>query len=151
MTIAPGPSVNETGNAAHLVVVSHHGKDAWVAKQIAREVKHREAAAFLAEMDSQLGPDYEEQLLHALNRANELVVLLTPWALRRAYVWAELGVAWGRRIPIIGLLLGPTVEGVQAMTNVPLFLKRAGLLELNDIDRYLSQLSQRMASSPGKE
>lgn len=106
---------------------------------------------FLAEMDSQLGPDYEEQLLNALNRANELVVLLTPWALRREYVWAELGVAWGRRIPIVGLLHGLSVEGVQAMTSVPLFLKRAGLLELNDINRYLSQLSQRVASPPGKE
>jgi hypothetical protein len=143
--------VNQLWNAGHLVVVSHHGKDAWVAKQIAREVKDRGAAVFLAEMDSQLGPDYEEQLLDALNQANELVVLLTPWALRRAYVWAELGVAWGRHIPIIGLLLGPTVEGVQAMANVPLFLKRAGLLELNDIDRYLSQMSRRVASSPGKE
>src|SRR5215213_10175486 len=126
--IRPGSPVNQTRNGAHLVVVSHHGKDAWVAKQIAREVKQQGAAVFIAEVDSELGPDYEEQLLDALNAARELTVLLTPWALRRAYVWAELGVAWGRRIPIIGLLLGPTVDEVQAMANVPLLLKRAGLL-----------------------
>jgi hypothetical protein len=28
-----------------------------------------------------------------------LVVLLTPWALERPYVWIELGASWGRRIP----------------------------------------------------
>jgi hypothetical protein len=144
--------VRQTGNAAHLVFVTHHGKDAWIAKQIAREVQQRGAVVFLAELDTDLGRDYEDQLLDALNLAGEVVVLVTLWALARPYVWAELGAAWARRIPIIGLLSGITMDELQARPEVPQLLKRAGLLDLNDIERYLVQLSNRVgASTPVKE
>ncbi|HEX2210851.1 MAG TPA: toll/interleukin-1 receptor domain-containing protein [Longimicrobium sp.] len=139
-------------NAPPLVFVSHHRTDTWIAKQIARVVEERGASVYLAEKDVQLGADFEEQLRDALNRASELVVLLTPWALARLYVWAELGVAWGRRIPIVGLLLGIEVHELQGIPEIPLLLKRAGLLELNQIDRYLAQLTVRVeASAHAKE
>jgi hypothetical protein len=144
--------VDLTHDAKPLVFVSHHGKDTWIAKQIARVVDECGASAYIAETDVRVGPDFEEQLRDALNRASELVVLLTPWALVRLYVWAELGAAWGRRTPIVGLLLGMTVSELQGMPDVPLLLKRAGLLELNHIDRYLAQLAARvMASAHVKE
>jgi hypothetical protein len=139
--------VEPSRNAAPLVFVSHHGMDAWVAKQIAREIVGRGASVYLAEADVEVGPDFEEQLLDALNLASELVVLLTPWALRRPYLWAELGAVWGRRIPIVGLLLGFTVAEVQTMADIPVLLKKGGLLELNQIDRYLVQLSARVAAA----
>jgi hypothetical protein len=139
--------VDQAPTTPPLVFVSHHGKDTWIAKQIARVVEERGASVYLAETDVQLGPDFEEQLRDALNRASELVVLLTPWALTQLYVWAELGVAWGRRIPIVGLLLGIEVRELQGIPEVPLLLKRAGLLELNHIDRYLAQLAVRIEAS----
>ena len=55
-----------------------------------------------------VGDDFEDRILEALEEAQELVVLLTPWALSRPYVWAEIGAAWGRRIPIIAILYGLT-------------------------------------------
>lgn len=137
--------------AQPLVFVSHHGTDAWIAKQIARVMEERGASAYVAETDVQVGPDFEEQLRVALNSASELVVLVTPWALARLYVWAELGAAWGRRIPIVGLLLGITVGELHRMPEVPLLLKRAGLLELNHIDRYLAQLAARVEASAHAE
>jgi hypothetical protein len=75
---------------------------------------------------------------------NELVVLLTPWALERPYVWAEIGAAWGRRIPIVALLLGITATELQARPGIPVLLKKRDLLELNDIDIYLKQLGARV-------
>lgn len=84
-----------------LVFVSHSGQDTWVAKQIAREIEACGATAFLDEAQVDAGADFEEDILRFLERAHELVVLLTPWALERPYVWAELGAAWGRRIPIV--------------------------------------------------
>lgn len=144
--------MQQTGNAAHLVFVTHHGKDAWIAKQLAREVEQRGASVFLAELETDLGRDYEDQLIDALNVAREVVVLVTLWALARPYVWAEPGAAWARRIPIIALLSGITIDELQARAEVPQFLKRAGLLELNDVERYLVQLSNRVAAStPVKE
>ncbi len=71
------------------------------------------------------------------------MVLLTPWALERPYVWAEIGAAWGRRIPIVALLLGITATELQTRSGIPVLLKKRDLLELNDIGIYLAQLEAR--------
>ncbi|HUE23401.1 MAG TPA: hypothetical protein VMQ86_17065 [Bryobacteraceae bacterium] len=70
--------------------------------------------------------------------------MLTPWALERPYVWAEIGAAWGRRIPIVALLLGITATELQVRPGIPVLLKKRDLLELNDIDVYLGQLAARV-------
>jgi TIR domain len=66
-----------------LVFVSHSSQDTWVAKQIAREIQARGAIAFLDEAQIDAGSDFEEDILEFLERAHDLVVLLTPWALDR--------------------------------------------------------------------
>ena len=88
--------------------------DIWVAKQIAREISACGAIPFLDEAEIDVGADFEEDILAFLQKADELVVLLTPWALEQPYVWAELGAAWGRQIPIVGLLHGLTVAELQS-------------------------------------
>lgn len=130
-----------------LVFVSHSSVDTWVAKQVAREIRDCGAMPFLDEAEIEVGADFEEDILDFLERAHELVVLLTPWALDRPYVWAELGAAWGRRIPIVALLHGLTAGEIQSRPGIPVFLKKRDLLSLNDIDTYLGQLRQR-ASQP---
>jgi hypothetical protein len=69
---------------------------------------------------------------------------MTPWAMQRPYVWAELGVAWGREIPIVVLLHGVTASEFQARPEVPVFLKQRNLLELNSIDGYFAELRRRV-------
>ncbi len=127
-----------------LVFISHSGQDTWVAKQIAREIEACGAAPFLDEAQVDAGADFEEDILDFLQRAHELVVLLTPWALERPYVWAEIGAAWGRRIPIVALLLGITATELQIRPGIPVLLKKRDLLELNDIEVYLEQLAARV-------
>ena len=78
-----------------------------------------------------------------------MVVLLTPWALDRPYVWAEIGAAWGRRIPIVALLLGLTPAELQSRSGVPVLLKKRDLLLLNEIDLYLGQLAARVRQQEG--
>jgi hypothetical protein len=80
---------------SYFVFLSHSGKDAWVARQIAREIRDCGAVAFLDESEIHKGADFEEDILVALERASELLVLFTPWAIDRPYVWAEIGAAWG--------------------------------------------------------
>lgn len=128
----------------YLVFISHSGTDAWVAKQIAREVATCGARPFLAEVDIPVGAVFGRELHRALDAADELVVLATPWALRREYVWVELGGAWLREIPIVGLLLGVTPVGLQSRSRTPIFLKERNVLKLNDIDSYLAQLRARV-------
>ena len=127
-----------------LVFVSHSGTDTWVAKQIAREIGACGATPFLDEAQIDVGADFEEDILAFLEKAHELVVLLTPWALERPYVWAELGAAWGRRIPIVGLLHGITAAELQSRPGIPILLKKRDLLALNEIETYLSQLRTRV-------
>lgn len=128
----------------HFVFISHSARDTWVAKQIAREISLCGATPFLDEADVEIGVDFEEDIRDFLDKAHELVVLLTPWALERPYVWAELGAAWGRRIPIIVLLHGINASELQSRSGIPVFLKRQNFLELNEVDTYLDQLRQRV-------
>ena len=131
----------------HLVFISHSSQDTWVAKQIAKEVLECGATPFLDEANIDVGDAFEERIRDFLNRAHELVVLLTPWALDRPYVWAELGVAWGRGLPIVALLHGLTASELQSRPGTPVFLKSRDMLPLNEIVQYLTQLRSRTESS----
>lgn len=129
-----------------IVFISHSGADAWVARQIAGHVEECGATAFLDEAGIDVGEDFEERILGALGDAKELVVLLTPWSLSRPYVWAEIGAAWGRRIPIIGVLHGITASELQSNPGVPVLLKRRDFVDINEIDTYFQQLRRRVSS-----
>jgi len=135
----------------HLVFVSHSGQDTWVAKQVAREIRTCGGIPFLDEAEIDVGADFEDDILAFLQKADELVVLLTPWALERPYVWAELGAAWGRGIPIVGLMLGLSAAELQSRPGVPILLKRRNLIALNEIDLYLAQLRSRVAHAVPRE
>jgi TIR domain len=141
--------VNKQSTEKRLVFVSHSSQDTWIAKQIAREIEARGAMPFLDEAQVHAGADFEEDILNFLERAHELVVLLTPWALERPYVWAEIGAAWGRRIPIVALLLGITATELQSRPGIPVLLKKRDLLQLNEVEVYLDQLSGRIRQRQG--
>jgi hypothetical protein len=128
-----------------LVFISHSGRDTWVAKQIAREVTACDAKPFLDEADIDAGAEFEDAILEFLSKAHELVVLLTPWALDRPYIWAEIGAAWGRRIPIVAILHGISAQELQARPGIPLLIKKRDLIDLNEIDTYFQQRRNRVA------
>lgn len=134
-----------TAEEARLVFVSHAGEDTWVARQIAREISARGAKVFLDEADIDIGAEFEEDIRRFLDSAHELVVLLTPWALERPYVWAEIGAAWIRRIPIVVILHGLSLKDFQTQPNAPIFLKKRDVIRLNEIDQYFDQLATRVS------
>ena len=126
------------------VFVSHSGEDTWVARQIAREIGAHGAYPFLDQANVDIGVEFEEEILQFLDISDELLVLFTPWSLDRSYVWAEIGAAWFRRIPIIVILYGLTSRDFQARPNAPVFLKKRDTISLNDIDQYFDQLQTRV-------
>ena len=127
-----------------IVFVSHAGSDTWVARQIAEHLKAVGAKPFLDEAHIAIGEDFEEEILAALEKASELLVLLTPWSLQRPYVWAEIGAAWVKRIPIVGVLHGLTPESLNAQAGTPVLLKKRNLLDINELDRYFKELKTRI-------
>jgi hypothetical protein len=143
-------AMNRIKRKRRLVFVSHSSMDIWVAQQIAGAIRKCGAEAFLDEAQIDVGADFEDVILSSLNKADELVVLLTPWALKRPYIWAEIGACWGRGIPIVGLLHGMTSAEFQSQPEFPVFLKKRDLIELNKIDTYLIQLKQRSSTPPRK-
>lgn len=126
------------------VFISHSGEDTWVAKKIAAECEAVNADTFLDEAQIAVGAKFEEDVVAALRLADELVVLMTPWALERPYVWMEIGAAWFKDIPIVVLLLGVTVSHLQQRPNMPRTLRSSNVLPLNQIDRYLGELAERI-------
>jgi hypothetical protein len=128
------------------IFISHSSIDTWVAKQIAREVSACGATPFLDEAEIEVGAKFEVEIRESLDRAHELLVLLTPWALRRPYIWAELGAAWIRQIPIVGILHGVTHKKLQSDPKITVFLKEHNLIDINDLDRYFEQLKARVTA-----
>jgi hypothetical protein len=134
----------------YLVFISHAGEDTWVARQIAREIAATGAQFFLDEADIKIGDDFAEVIRNALNSANELVVLITPWALERSFVISEIGVAWGRGIPIVIVLQGLSISEFVARPEA-ILLKKRDMIKLNDIDQYFPQLGARVRSEKQNE
>lgn len=115
-----------------------------MAKQIARYIEECGAEIFLDEADFQIGDDFEEKIRGFLTVADELAVLFTPWALDRAWVWSEVGAAWGRGIPIVCVLQGITAVELQSRSSFPVFLKARDMIDINDLDKYFEQLQARI-------
>jgi hypothetical protein len=108
----------------------------WVAKRIAREIADCGAVQFLDEAEIDVGADFEDDILTFLERADARTrsAHYTLGSFYRPYVSAELGAAWERRIPIVGLLYGLTAGELQARPGVPILIKRRDLRPLNEIE-----------------
>jgi TIR domain len=130
---------------SYLVFISHSGEDTWIARKLSADCVSAGAETFLDETQIAVGADFEVDILEALRRADELVVIITPWALNRPYVWLEIGAAWFKGIPIIVTLLGLTNSEFISRSNTPVELKRRNFISLNNIDRYISELAERAA------
>lgn len=126
------------------VFISHAGTDTWVARQIEAHITDRGADTFLDVADIAAGDDFEVRIVDELARSNELLVLLTPWALDRPYIWMEIGAAWGQRKRIIGILYGLAARDISSREHGPALLKRINLIDINSFDQYLDELSERL-------
>lgn len=137
------PPEGEKRRRRRLVFISHSGRDIWVANQIARAINDLGVDTFLDEVEVEIGADFAEEIREWLARADELLVLWTPWSLERPFVWAEVGGAWIRQIAIVQVLYGLTASDLQERSSFPSFLKQRDMIGLNDIDSYLRELDRR--------
>ena len=127
------------------VFVSHSSPDTWVARQIAEHVKRCGADCFLDEVDVDHGDDFDEKIRKAIRASREMVLLLTPWATSRPFVWLEVGAFWSSGKRIVAVLHGLITKDVSTDERLPVVLKRIDLVVLNEIDNYFSQLRRRVS------
>jgi hypothetical protein len=132
------------GESLYRVFISHSSVDTWVAKQLAQRIEAGGAATFLDESDIAYGDDFEARILEAARNSEELLVLLTPWAIERPYIWLEMGVFWGRGKRIIGVLHGLTAKELTTREGIPALLKRIDLVDINRVDLYFAQVAARV-------
>ncbi len=140
------PAGTEVGEAAPLVFISHSGEDTWVARQIAAGIERCGARTFLDVSCIQFADDPDQRIAEAVAEAAELVVLLTPWAIERPWVWVEISLAHYHRkppCPMIVLLHGLSRSDFLAIEKVPAFLKQEDIIPLNRIDDYFADLARR--------
>lgn len=128
------------------VFISHASSDTWVARQIEAKVRACGAETFLDCEHIEHGDDFEEKIIEAAADCTELVVLFTPTARDRKYVWMEIGMFLGSRKRIVGVLYGVKKEEVATDQFTPVALKRIDCVELNAIDTYFDEVSRRCAN-----
>ncbi len=76
--------------------------------------------------------------------SQELLVLLTPWALKRPYIWLEIGAIWGLGKRVVGVLHGLSPNELVTQEGTPALLSRIDLVRLNNVNSYLDQLRGRI-------
>jgi hypothetical protein len=125
------------------VFISHASDDTWVARQIANHIEHCGASYFLDVADIQHGDDFEEEIRKAAHTSHEMLLLLTPWAIKRSYIWMETGIFWERKKRIVVVLHGITSKDFSKDPRIPHLLKKVHLVSINELDSYLAQLTER--------
>ena len=128
------------------IFVSHSAADAWVARQMGRRISEDCGASIFLDVDDVASGDNFKERIHAeLRLARELVALFTPWSARRSWVWVEVGAAWAQEKRVLAVLYGLTVAQFEEVAGGKAIFEDLHIIDLNDFDRYLSELSARVS------
>ena len=126
------------------IFISHASSDSWVARQLDAHIRRCGADTLLDCEHIDHGDDFEEKIIDAAGDCTELLVLFTPTARDRKYVWLEIGMFLGTRKRIVAALYGVRKEEIAVDQLTPVALKRIDSVELNEIDSYLAQVQRRV-------
>jgi hypothetical protein len=122
----------------YLVFISHSSKDRWIARQMAAIIERRArrygVRTFLDEKNLEAGASIREEIRRHLEGCEEFLVLLTSLSVSRQLVLLELGAAWGLRKRIAA------VTDKIADDDLPDIIRQTKACELNDFDRFVSEL-----------
>ena len=78
-------------------------------------------------------------------KCDELIALLTPWSADRNWVWIEIGAARALGLRVVAVLYGLTLSDLDKDKGGKGFLGAKNIVEINDFDAYLQQVSKRAA------
>lgn len=127
------------------VFISHSSTDKWVARQISRQLHDRGIDSFLDEKDIETGDSIDSAIQEHLADCDELLMLLSPAALKSAWVLIEIGGA-----KALGKRLVPILVHV-GTNDLPRPLTAGLARDLNEIDSYLNEIEARSRGSEAEE
>lgn len=132
------------GGQTYRVFISHGRADRWLAEQIARRLREDcGCGTFIDVFDVAKGDDIEQRIFEELPSCQELLALLTPWSADRNWVWVEIGAARGHRLRVVAVLYGLTLDELDREKGGKAFLGAKNVLEINELDTYLSEVAKR--------
>ena len=126
------------------VFISHASNDVWVAKQLAKQVQECGADTFLDSDNIDHGDDFDDVIIEHAVSSTEMLVLFTPIASERKYVWFEMGMFAAARKRIEIVLYGVRKEDISTDKLTPNIIKRIDSVDLNDVDSYFRELKERV-------
>ena len=136
--------MNDVPSDSYRVFISHGGEDTFIAERLLKPgVEQAGATVFLDSGAIDFGDDFRRVLLRELVDTHELLVLFTPSSVQRAWVLAEVGATLISGKRIVAVRYGVSEPELQRLGVLSL-LGTISLLELDDFDDYLSQLSSRV-------
>ena len=119
------------------VFISHSSRDAWIARQIGKEIEAVGAKKWLDEHDLKGGDDVRNNIIAGIRACREVVLVLSPASVQSHWVSIEIGAALGQRKRVT-----PILNNVSATEMGPLQGIRA--LLLNEFDDFLVDLKRRL-------
>jgi hypothetical protein len=123
---------------------SHGRDDTYIVRRfLAPEVETSGASVFMDAGRIEYGDDFRQIILQELLQCDELLVLFTASALRRPWVFAEIGAALARCKRIVAVSYGPTETELQELGVLSL-LGTNSLLKIEEFDTYIGQLRARV-------
>jgi TIR domain len=128
----------------YTVFISHGWHDRWIAKQMARLIAEAGATPFIDIFDVRKGDRIEARIQDGLDRARELIGLLTPWSVDRNWVWAEMAAAWALRRRYVGVLYGLTMDEIEKNRGGLAMLASTNCLAIDEFDHYIFELKERV-------
>jgi hypothetical protein len=121
---------------AYQVFISHSSADAWIARQMAKEIGALKIRTWLDEKDLAGGDNLNETILAGIRACQETVVLVSPASIESQWVSYEIGATdvLAKRITPILHYVAPSSLKVAAALK---------MVELNEFEQFLVQLQQR--------
>lgn len=133
-------SSNGHDKSNYQIFLAHATADKWIAKMICEKIEATGASTFRDDRDINGGDDIPEEIRQQIKRSQELVVLLTPESIDRAWVLLEVGAAWGWRknFRIVAVLDHVDIN------PIPEIIKSKKAIKINEIDNYFAEISKRV-------
>ena len=126
------------------IFVSHGSHDSWIAEQIAKSIHSTGAVSFLDEKNIPKSRDFKKRIYNEIKESDELVVLITPWSLKRSWIWIEIGAAWIQDMPIVAVFYGVEPKDLEDSGQGKAILEDLNIIQLNDFDLCVKELSDRV-------
>jgi hypothetical protein len=125
------------------VLISSTQKDWDLAENLAQSVRETGADVVSIVKTSAQGEAVDISLRRALQKADEVVIILTDRSLNDPLLLLEMGAAFSLRKRLIPILVG--IED----SEIPPLIARFPYVRYSQLRRYLSELQERAKSSAG--